>query len=115
LVAVTVSVAELPAVIEAGLAAIVTVGVALVGAVELRLELPPHPLSAISNGSNTARAQGDAILEKERLATVFMAALTQHSVLRIWIAFETGIERRQPSLSFGSCRGCRWCYRLNRS
>jgi hypothetical protein len=64
---------ELPAVIEAGLAAMLTVGVA-VGAL-LKLA-PPHPVNTRRSGNMNTIANGEEILRRNRWAHVFITVFS---------------------------------------
>jgi hypothetical protein len=69
---------ELPAVIEAGLAAMLTVGVAVAVAVLLKWA-PPHPLNSRRNGNINAIAKGEEILLRDRWAHVFITMFPSDS------------------------------------
>jgi hypothetical protein len=64
---------ELPAVIEAGLAAMFTVGVAV--AVPLKLA-PPHPVNSRRSGNMNTIANGEEILLRDRWAHAFITVLS---------------------------------------
>jgi hypothetical protein len=64
---------ELPAVIEAGLAAMLTVGVAV--GVLLKLA-PPHPVNTRRSGNMNTIANGEEILRRNRWAHVFITVFS---------------------------------------
>ena len=73
LLAATVNMDELPAVIEAGLAAMLTVGVA----VDVPLKLaPPHPVNTRRSGNMNTIAKGEEILLRNRWAHVFITVFS---------------------------------------
>ncbi len=65
---------ELPALIEAGLAAMLTVGIAV--EVELLNEAPPHPVNTRKSGYTTANANGEEIQLRDRWAHAFIAVFS---------------------------------------
>jgi hypothetical protein len=73
LLAATVNMDELPAVIEAGLAAMLTVGVAV--GVLLKLA-PPHPVNTRRSGNMNTIANGEEILRRNRWAHVFITVFS---------------------------------------
>jgi hypothetical protein len=69
---------ELPAVIEAGLAAMLTVGV--VDAVDVLLKLaPPHPVNTRRSGNINTIAKGEEILLRDQWAHVFITMFPSDS------------------------------------
>jgi len=75
LVAATVNIDELPAVIEAGLAAMFTVGVAVPVDVLLKWA-PPHPVNTRRSGNMNTIANGEEILRRVRWAHAFMTVFS---------------------------------------
>jgi hypothetical protein len=73
LLAATVNMDELPAAIEAGLAAMLTVGVA----VDVLLKwAPPHPVNTRRSGNINTNAKGEEILLRNRWAHVFITVFS---------------------------------------
>jgi hypothetical protein len=66
---------ELPAVIEAGLAAMLTVGVDVVVGVLLKWA-PPHPVNTRRSGNMNTIAKGEEILLRDRWAHAFITVLS---------------------------------------
>jgi len=66
---------ELPAVIEAGLAAMLTVGVVVPVDVLLKLA-PPHPVNTRRSGNMNTIANGEEILRTNRWAHVFITVFS---------------------------------------
>jgi hypothetical protein len=62
---------ELPALIEAGLAAMLTVGIAV--EVEPLNEEPPHPANTTRSGNRNTNANGEEIQLRDRWAHAFIA------------------------------------------
>jgi hypothetical protein len=76
LVAATVSVDEVPATTDAGLAVTAIVGTALLPPPPVEaVDPPPQPVTTSSRGKANASIKGEVIQEKERVAQVFMAVL----------------------------------------
>jgi hypothetical protein len=65
---------ELPAVIEAGLAAMLTVGIT--GEEEPLNEEPPHPLKTSKSGNRNTNAKGEEIQLRDRWAHAFIAVFS---------------------------------------
>jgi hypothetical protein len=66
---------ELPAVIEAGLAAMLTVGVDVVVGALLKWA-PPHPVNTRRSGNMNTIANGEEILLRDRWAHAFITVLS---------------------------------------
>jgi hypothetical protein len=65
---------ELPALIEAGLAAMLTVGIAV--EVEPLNEAPPHPVNTSKSGNRNTNANGEEIQLRDRWAHAFMTVFS---------------------------------------
>jgi hypothetical protein len=65
---------ELPALIEAGLAAMFTVGIA--GDEEPLNEAPPHPLKTSKSGNRNTNANGEEMQRRDRWAHAFIAVFS---------------------------------------
>lgn len=65
---------ELPALIEAGLAAMLTVGIAVEE--ELLNEAPPHPVKTSKSGNRNTNANGEEIQLRDRWAHEFIAVFS---------------------------------------
>jgi hypothetical protein len=73
-VAATVNMEELPALIEAGLAAMLTVGIAV--EVELLKLAPPHPANTRKSGNRNTIANGEEIQLRDRWAHAFITVFS---------------------------------------
>jgi hypothetical protein len=65
---------ELPALIEAGLAAMLTVGIVV--EVELLNEAPPHPVNTSKSGKRNTNAKGEEIQLRDQWAHAFIAVFS---------------------------------------
>jgi hypothetical protein len=65
---------ELPVLIEPGLAAMLTVGIA--GEEELLNVAPPHPVKTSKNGNSNTKANGEEMQLRDRWAHDFIAVFS---------------------------------------
>ena len=106
---------ELPALIEAGLAAMLTVGIT--GGVELLNEAPPHPLNTSKSGHRNSNANGDEIQRRDGWAHGFIAvfpsnflrgASNTRSIVRLNFDRKEQKTSAGAALSRSGSRVCAW-------
>jgi hypothetical protein len=103
-VAATVNMDELPEVIEAGLAAMFTVGVA----VDVLLKLaPPHPVKTRRSGNMNTIAKGKDILLRDRWAHAFievflLISLSEQTPACLIVRLQNQHDTKQEKLAAGS-------------